>query len=221
MRASSPVRSARCSASGPPLSLSMSRPRCFERSVSCLTRSRHSRIFGYERYVFGASFLSCVCESSFDFSSHHFQSFSVPRKSDPGTRNCACAWSAFSFSSTGRRFGSSQLIAATIGSAEGRVANCDAASSILARRGSTGIRASLWPIAVSAMSWSASWRIAPSSRSSLSPSRIIVGLGGSMKGKFSMFPSRRSSIVSITPASDDRSTSGGVYASRDSKSFSE
>ena len=42
-----------------------------------------------------------------------------------------------------------------------------------------------------------------------------------MKGKFSMFPSRRSSIVSITPASDDLSTSGGVYASRDSKSFSE
>ena len=204
MRARSPVRSARCSASGPPLSLSMSRPRCFERSVSCLTRSRHSRIFGYERYVFVASFLSCVCESSFDFSSHHFQSFRVPRKSDPGTRNWACAWSAFSFSSTGRRLGSSQLIAATIGSAEGSVANCDAASSILARRGSTGIRASLRPVAVS-----------------LSPSRIIVGLGGSMKGKFSMFPSRRSSIVSITPASDDLSTSGGVYASRDSKSFSE
>ena len=53
------------------------------------------------------------------------------------------------------------------------------------------------------------------------PSRIIVGVGGSMKGNSAMSPRRRSSMVRMTPARDERSISGGVYSSRERKSSSE
>ena len=200
----------------------MSSLRRIQRDLSLVTSSRHSLIFGYDRYDSNAVFRNCVALNAEDFSSHHFHSSRVQRKSESLTRHLACSRSAFSFSSRGRFTGLSQLIAATTGRTFGSVPSLDASISILARRGSNGIFASARPVFVRRVSSPRPSRaMAPSSISSRSPSRMEVAFGGSMKGNASIEPRRNSSIVKITPASEERSISGGVYSSLELKDSSE
>ncbi len=145
------------------------------------------------------------------------------RKSDPGSANLRCIWSAASLTSAGRSRGSWIESAAVMISTSRTQPLRPDSRIIRASRGSTGSSASLRPVGVSRGEPPlppVPGAIALSSSSSRTPSATFLASGGSTNGKSAIAPRSSAAIRRMTEARLVRRISGSVNSGRARKSSS-
>ena len=139
--------------------------------------------------------------------------FSKVIKSDSGSLNGACRWSASAAFSRGRSLGSWMERADAMMATSARQPSFWASIIILEILGSRGIRTMVLPCSVREYPLPF-LLMAPNSKRRLNPSPTLFGLGLSTKGKEEISRSLKESIRRITSARFDLRISGDVNSDR-------